>query len=307
MPRANRGTLLGLASIAIWSTSVPVSRRVTEALGVLPGAAAVLTTAGLLLIAFTVVRRGGIGWIRRMSLPHVRTCGPLFVGYMLCLYAAVGTAGTRTEALAAGLANYLWPTMILILSVAVLRRRAAAGSLAGGIAVSLAGIVLAVSTNAEGWGNLATALLPPSPAILFGLAASVLWGLYSVLAHRSPQPEPGGAVGLFLLVTGVALLPASVGHWPAAAWTGTTAAAVLYMALLPNSLAYWFWDTAMQSGNVTTLGAASNAIPVLSILIGSGILGIGIRVELLAGAALVAIGAVLSRRSFRRSDTAAVR
>ena len=79
-------TAAGLVSILVWSTSVSVSRLVTEDLGVLPATALVLLLAGLTLGAITVVRERGVSWVRRLAPKHLAVCGPLFVGYILLLY-----------------------------------------------------------------------------------------------------------------------------------------------------------------------------------------------------------------------------
>jgi len=302
-----RATGRGMISILVWSTSVPVSRIVLEAFGLYLGTAITLLAAGLFLFLLTSRRERGVGWVGRLTRLHLAVCGPLFVGYILLLYGAVGTAVTRPEAIAAGLANYLWPSMILLFSVLILRARARADALTIGVAVSLAGIVLAASVNVEGVSRLVEALLPPPLSFGLGLAAAVCWGLYSVIARVFRQSNSSGAVSIFLLIAGGASLAIAVsgGGLVVPDWgfphAAIAVAAAAYMALLPNSLAYWFWDVAIRDGDVPTLGAIANLIPILSAAIGTLVLGIGVRPELLAGAGLVAVGSAVSRLSFRRA------
>ena len=299
--KAQRATIGGLVSIAIWATSVSVSRLVTEDLGVLPATALVLLLAGAALGIMTTIRERGFGWIRRLSGKHLMICGPLFVAYILLLYVAVGRAANRTDALVAGLANYLWPTMILIFSVVILRQRARSAILVLGIAVALTGILLAGTVSLGGWDGMMQGVAAVPWSLGIGLIAAVLWGLYSVLARVHPQTVSSGAVALFLLAAGLLAVIASRGSWGAAVWSPRAAAAGIYMALLPNSVAYWLWDTGVRDGDVTTLGAVSNLIPVLSTLVGTAVLSIGVRVELIGGALLVVVGAAISRWAFRRS------
>jgi drug/metabolite transporter (DMT)-like permease len=273
---------------------------VTEDLGVLPATSLVLLFAGLILGAITVVREGGISWVRRLAPKHLAICGPLFVGYILLLYVAVGVAATRVEALVAGLANYLWPTMILLFSVLVLRRRVRSAILVPGVLVSLSGILVAASVSAGGWLPLVEGITDLSPSLGIGLIAAVLWGLYSVLARVFRQTVSSGAVALFLLVAGLAALVLSRGQWGEAVWSVRALVAGAYMALVPNSLAYWLWDEAMRGGDVPTLGAISNLIPILSMLVGTAVLSVGVRWELVGGGALVVLGAAISRWSFAR-------
>ena len=304
MARTNeqRATIGGLVSIAVWSTSVSVSRLVTEDLGVLPATSLVLLLAGAALVMMTTVREGGLSWVRRLAPKHMAICGPLFVGYILLLYVAVGRAPTREDALVAGLANYLWPTMILVFSVVVLRRRARPALLIPGILVALVGIALAATVSLGGWEGLAHGIASVPWSLAIGLVAAVLWGLYSVLARVHPQTVSSGAVALFLLAAGVMALLVSRGTWEAAVWSPRALIAGVYMALLPNSVAYWLWDIGVRDGDVATLGSVSNLIPVLSTLVGTAVLSIGIRLELIGGAVLVVLGAAVSRWAFRRSN-----
>ena len=138
---------------------------------------------------------------------------------------------------------------------------------------------------------------PRGRAGAFG--AAVCWGLYSVLASIHVQKESRGAIGLFLLVAGASALALGAGRLGEITGNWKVVAAAVYMALLPNSLAYWLWDEAMRGGSVQTLGALANGIPVLSAAIGTVVLGLSLRTELFAGAALVTLGATISRHSFR--------
>jgi drug/metabolite transporter (DMT)-like permease len=296
----------GLASTAIWSTSIPVSRLVTEDLGVLPATALVLLSAGAVLWTITSARERGSSWMRRLSRKHLAVCGPLFVGYILLLYLAIGMAPTRLDALVAGLANYLWPTMILVFTVIILRRRARPAILLSGIVVSLTGIALAGSVSIGGWAKLATGITQVPLSLAIGLIAAVLWGLYSVLARIFRQTVSSGAVAIFLFAAGLVALLLSLGAWNDAVWSARTVLAALYMALLPNSLAYWLWDVGMRDGDVATLGSISNLIPVSSTLVGTAVLSLAVRWELIGGAVLVMIGAAVSRWAFGRGGKSAL-
>jgi len=212
-------TVGGLASIGIWSTSISVSRLVTEDLGVLPASSLVLLAAGALLFAITSVRERGVSWLKRLAPKHLAICGPLFIGYILLLYVAVGVAPTRLDALIAGLANYLWPTMILVFSVLILKHRARHWLLVPGVVLSLAGILLASSVTLGGWRAMLSGLAGVPWFLAIGLIAALLWGLYSVLARVHRQTVSSGAVAVFLLVAGLVALIVSRGQWSESIWT----------------------------------------------------------------------------------------
>jgi drug/metabolite transporter (DMT)-like permease len=297
--RARHATLRGVVSVLVWATSVPVSRIALEELGLYLGTSIVLLGAAVFLLSLTTIGARGVGWTRRLSLAHLGVCGPLFVGYELLLYAAVGLARSREQAIVAGLANYLWPSLIFVFSVLLLRTRVRRSWLGAGIFACVGGIALAASGDAGGWLTLARAVPGASLSVGLGASAAVCWGLYSVLATVFRQTESRGAIGLFLFVAGATALPLGLNRIGEAAWSWQAIAAVSYMALVPNSVAYWLWDEAMRDGNVPTLAALANAIPVLSAAIGAVLLGLGARIELLVGASLVTFGAGISRLSFR--------
>ena len=294
-----RATTLGLLAMAIWSTTVGASRVVMERLGSFPGAAVVLLSGGLVLLAATTVRYRGLGWVRKLSVPHIIHAGPLFILYMAAMYGAVGLAQTRVEAIAAGLANYLWPTMILVFAVVLLHERPRGPALALGSVLALCGIVLAASTNVGGVRELAAVFRTPSISLGLGLVAGVAWGLYSVLVRIHRQSVPSGALGLFLLAAGLIMAALGAAAWQDVRFDLETALVVLYMACLPTSLAYWLWDLAMRDGDVPALGALSNLIPVVAAGFAIAVLGVAWRWELLGGALLVSLGAVVARGAFR--------
>jgi len=283
----------------VWATSVPVSRIVLEQFGLHIGTGITLLGAGVFLVALTSWRARGLAWLRRVTLPHVMICGPLFIGYLLLLYAAVGLAGSRDQAIVAGLANYLWPGLILVFSVVVLKARVRWFGLIIGLITCIAGVVLASSGDVGSLAALGRALAHSARPLGLGIGAAICWGLYSVLASTHHQAESSGTIGLFLMVTGVVALLLGAGRLGEIRANWEAIAAVAYMAFLPNSLAYWLWDEAMRGGAVQTLGALANAIPVLSAAIGTLILGLSFRMELLLGGGLVTLGAAISRFSFR--------
>jgi drug/metabolite transporter (DMT)-like permease len=291
-------TLSGVASILIWSTTVAVSRLVMERLGVFPGTSAILLLSGLLLVGLATLRERGLGWARRISRPHALRAAPLFVLYMVCLNGAIGLAETRLQAIVAGLANYIWPTMILVFSIVLLKRRPRPAPLAAGVVLVLAGIVAATSVTAGGLGSLGAARAPVLP-VLLGLVAGLAWGLYSVIGRAYPQEAPTGALGLFLLAAGLVAAALGAGSWRTFNPTEPAIAMGIYMVLFPTSLAYWLWSRAMQRGDVATLGVLSNLIPVLSAGLAVAVLGVPWRWELVVGAVLVSAGAGVSRLAFR--------
>jgi drug/metabolite transporter (DMT)-like permease len=57
----------------------------------------------------------------------------------------------------------------------------------------------------------------------------------------------------------------------------------------------------MRDGDVTLLGTLSNGIPILSTIVSSAYLSVGLSPRLLIAAAAVVCGALLSRAALRRA------
>ncbi|MFC2078762.1 EamA family transporter [Candidatus Bipolaricaulota bacterium] len=302
--RANRsrGTVLGVFAILLWATSVAGSRVFLEGFGLLVGLAILFLVAGTSLVGTATLQSRGFAWVRRVSKRHVVVAGPFYVAYMLSAYSAFGLAATRADAIVAGLANYLWPSMILLFSIVILGTRPRRTLLFVGIASAVLGIALASSSSVGGISALIPALASPSLSTGLGLTAAVVFGLYSVLARRLKQPEPCGAIGLFLLFAGVLMSIVSGRAWGQIIWAWKPTVSLLYMALLPNALAYWAWETGVRDGDIVALGALSNVTPILSALIAAVFLGVGMRLELLMGALLVVLGSFLAWWAFPASE-----
>lgn len=289
-------TLAGIAAILFWSTSIAFSRSLTEQLGTLTAAAVIYLSAGILGFLHTASQPGRMAKMRKLPLSYLAGCGSLFVIYMVALYLAIGTAASRTQVLAVGLINYLWPGLSLVFSIPILGKRGTP-LLPIGIAVALAGVWLA-STGAD--GALLPALIQEQGALApygLALAAAVSWGLHSNLSRYWGGSNDGGGVPLFLLASGLALGVLRMFTIEAApAWTLKTGFELAYMALFPGVLGYALWDHAVRKGEITFLSAASYITPLLSTLVSAVVLDVTPGKGIWLGAAMVFAGAILCKK-----------
>ena len=294
----NRPTAAGLVAIVLWSTTVAFSRTLSESLGPLTAGACVYTLGGVVSLAATAMSPSGLGRLRAMPRRYVLGCGALFVAYTVLLYVAVGLATSRPAVVAVGLANYLWPSLLLLFSIPILGRRALP-RLAPGLLLAFAGTALAaVGASGVGLAEVVRGGGEPVPVLLAAIAAA-LWALYSNLA-RLWGPAEGSAVPVFLLASGLAFLglraaTGDTAHGELAQPGAAAAAAVLYLALFPTWLAYRLWDEAMLRGDLALVTAASYFTPILSTLVSAAVLDVPLTPSLAAAAALVTAGAILSR------------
>lgn len=265
--------LAALGSIALWSSLavLGVSLRALPPFFV--------TGAALVIGAGCALHR-----LRHWRVPP----GTLAVGVfgIAGYHAALFIALRRAPAVEANLLNYLWPTLIVLLSPVMLtgyRLRpahlvAACGGLAG------AALIVTNGRLALDWQYL--------PGYLWAVGAAFTWAWYSLMTRRLP-PFPVEAVGLFCLVSGVVCLMAHALFEAPVSLTVADGAAIVLLGLGPMGGAFFLWAHAMRHGDPRGIGALAYLTPLLSTLwlalFSDARLGLA---SLLAGALIVG-GAIL--------------
>ena len=287
-------TALGIAAIALWSTTVAFGRSLTEQLGSLTTASLIYLVGGTLGCGYLAFAPRARTALKSMNARYLIGCGILFVVYMASLYSALGLARDRQQVLLVGLVNYLWPMLTLLLSIPILKTRATVLAPIGAL-VGTVGVFLAM-TQGEGftWQVLRQNLLDNSTPYLSGAVAAVSWALYSNLSRKWAANSQGGAVPLFMLGTGIILALARLAFPEQGQWTERAVRELLFMSVA-SSLAYLFWERAMRHGDIILVAACSYATPLLSVIISSLYLGIAAGTRLWIGCALVVFGAIVCK------------
>ncbi|MBI4677522.1 MAG: aromatic amino acid DMT transporter YddG [Elusimicrobia bacterium] len=309
----NPHTLLGLLAVVLWSVTVGLARSLSEKVGPLAGGAAVYLVGGALCWAWRAARRPSRGAARESPMPlrYLLGCGALFVIYLLSFYLAIGMAADRVQVLGVGLANYLWPCLTIVFSLALLGKRAGI-LLAPGTAAALSGVFLAMAAGAQ--VSPAEFLSGSSGGgVVYSLAAAgaVMWALYSNLTSRWMGDRSRSGVGPFMLTTGVVLFLLALNRSGAplgaaslaGPWTAGAAAEALGLGLA-TAVGYECWESAMRRGDVTLVAAASYFTPLLSTLFSCLYLGVRPGASLWAGCGLVVAGSLLSWRAVSSPSSA---
>lgn len=245
-------TLVGLTAIVMWS----LLAALTVATGRVP-------PFQLLAMTFAIgACVGPLTWLWRPSamralrqplLVWLVGIGGLF-GYHALYFLALRLAPPAE----AGLLNYLWPLLIVLLSSFLPGERLAPHHIVGAV-LGFAGTILLFAGNGGG---------PPNPAHIPGFiaafVAAFVWAGYSVMS-RKLAAVPTDAVAGFCLATAVL---AAICHfvlettiWPEnmMQWL-----AIVALGIGPVGIAFFVWDIGMKRGDIRVLGAASYATPVLS-------------------------------------------
>lgn len=283
-------TLIGCLAIVLWAGLA----LLTDLAGAIPPfqlvamAFAIGTAPGFVVLAR--LRRSPAVLLRIPPGAWLLGVGGLF-GYHFFYFIALRHA----PAVEANLINYLWPLLIVLLSVSLpgggLRWWHVAGAVLG-----LGGTLLLV-TGGDGFalqrqyaGGYAAAL-----------ACAVIWAGYSVLNRRFAQVPTVAVAGFCAVTAGLAtichlLLERTV--VPA----GDEWLAVAGLGLGPVGAAFYAWDHGTKHGDLRVLGALSYGAPLLStlLLIAAGraerSASVAIACGLIIAGALVASGRLTASR-----------
>ena len=282
-------TLIGLTAILMWS----LLSVLTVATGKIPPfqLAAMTFAIGALVGALSWVGRGeAVKALRQSPVAWVVGVGGLF-GYHALYFLALRYAPPAE----AGLINYLWPLLIVLLSALLPGERLAPHHVIGAM-LGLVGTVLLLAGGTSGFAP------GQVPGFVAAFVAAFVWATYSVLSRRL-NSVPTDAVAGFCAAT--ALLAALVHHlvettvWPETALQWFAVAA---LGVGPVGAAFYSWDIGMKRGDIRVLGAASYATPLLStaFLVLAGFAkasaNIAIAAVLVAGGGLIAAKDMLRKR-----------
>ena len=287
-------TLLGMLAILFWSTTIAFSRSLTEMLGVFTAASWIYAGSGALGVAYLICRPQQRRKLRAIPRNYWLGCGIFFVIYIVCFHSAVGLAHDRQQVVEVGLINYLWVSFTLLLSIPILKKKAR-WPLALGIVIACAGIVIVKSqTGALGWkvgGELF-----PAPYVL-AFVAAIAWALFNNFSRKWGGATDGGAVPIFLLISGLVLLALRSCTAETPHYTPRVMLELAYMIVFPTLLAYIFWDVGMRKGKIILLASLSYLIPLLSTLISCAYLRVIPGPSLWLACAMVIGGAAICKRS----------
>ena len=306
-------TGLGFLAILIWSTPIAVGRLVVADIGIFMGPFVLTIASGVVGLLALLLRRGQIALLATLPRRYWIVCGGLFVLYMTCYNLGIGLAADRRQVLAFAALNYLWPVLTLVFSALVSRARVKPW-LAAGVALALAGILLALFARpGTAGGGLTPADLfdavRANPAVYaLGLSCGVSWALYSALGRRFAAGSAANPVPLLFLCTAAVfgiLLAAGAGRAlgkpspDPRTWSGLALAGLAWRALVADLLAYACWDAAMRRGNQILAAAASFFTPLLATACIALVLGVAPGWQFWAACGLLVAGAAVSRASVR--------
>ena len=200
------------------------------------------------------------------------------------------------------LLNSVIPILVIAINVALLREPLS-GRQAAGVLISLAGVVMIVAR-----GELETLLhLSLNPGDLFILGAMVGWAVYTVALRWRPRELSSNAFTGTLIAIGVAvLLPVFAWDYESGHrtnWGPVTLSAILYFAVFPSVLAYFFWNAAVARVGAERASTFLHLMPLFGAVLSAIFLGESLLWYHYAGALLIFSGIFIVSRTQLRATS----
>jgi len=288
-PDPKKAMLLGLATVAMWSTVASAFKLALASLTPLQLLLCANLTSCLVLGGVLAVRRDfpRLAAMRRRQ--WLRSC--LFGAMNPFLYYTILFAAyARLPAQEAQAINYTWAITLSLLAVPMLGQKLSGRDLVA-IAVSYGGVVV-IATRGDLLG-----LHFASPAgVALALASTVIWALSWILGTTDDRDPVVGLFANFLVSLPLSLLAVLVAGAP---WSGETAGlcAAAYVGVFEMGLAFVLWLTALR--RATNAARVANLVflsPPVSLLFIHAIVGEAIAPATILGLACILAGLALQRR-----------
>lgn len=209
-----------------------------------------------------------------------------------------------TTAINTALVQSFTPVFIVFLSWVLFRERISIRQ-GFGVLASFFGLLWIISRGKPG----VLLSLRFSTGDLWAVSACFSWAVYSVLLRRKPPGVSQAALLETLMILGtVFLVPFflwEVASKPAMPMTATTFGSILYVAVFPSVLSYFFWNKAVSMVGANRSGIFVHLMPVFSILLAYIFLGERLDFHHLIGILFIFSGIVLTTqgRQKRGSST----
>ena len=288
-----RAHLLLLLSAIIWGTLHPISKLLLLE-GLTPGqlALARLGLAALTTLVAAVVtgRLARLARLRRRDLLAVAAIG--FCGYFLAVYLSLRGLEFLPASLNSLLANTS-PLFVALLAPPLLKERPTRRAL-GGLLVGFFGVAILIQSRGGVGRDVALV------GVLFSLASSCSWSLYTILGRWSTvRVDP---LLVTLIASAVSLPPLAalvLAEGRTGALLGAGPAALLglaWLGVVATGLTFFIWTAALRRLPAASVAAYGYLIPPFGVLFAFLLLGEQPTALFLLGAVLVLVGVAAAQR-----------
>ncbi|MEI7491658.1 MAG: DMT family transporter [Bacteroidota bacterium] len=288
MKPQQKAYLFAFAAIACWSTigsAFKLSLRYLDPLGLLLFSSIVAVIALFIILLV----QGKLALLGKTSSAGILNSALMGLLNPYLYYIVLLRAYDLLPAQEAGTLNYIWPLVLVLLSIPLLGQKISAWSIVA-VTLSFLGILL-ISTH----GNLLSFKFSSTAGVALALVSSVFWALYWILNLKDKR-EP--VVKIFLNfcfgLLYVFITIAAAKHFWIPPWTGIAGA--VYIGLFEMGITFVLWLNALKYSETTA--KVSNLIylsPFISLIIIHFAVGEAILFSTVAGLGLIVAGILLQQ------------
>lgn len=286
---SHAATLIGLFAIVLWGFMAGLVRLVSESFGATLGSALIYTVGGVMLF---IVRRPKP--IREAPCKYLIAGGLMFIAYEASISLSIGLATTNAQSVEVSLVNYLWPTLLVLMTAAVSHKRGAVAKAIPGAVIATIGVAMAVGGESldmqEAVHNIASNPLP----YVLAFVGAFIWAIYATF---TPSLS-GGYDGTTIFFCCVAVVLWTI-HFVSGDGLPDTAPGIGgYAALIACAASisggYACWGYGMLHGSMETLAIGSYATPLFSTASSTLLLGVALGMPFWIGVVLVVAGSLIN-------------
>lgn len=211
----------------------------------------------------------------------------VWMGAPLTLFAF---AQERISSSLAGMLNTLNPVLTVIVGFLVFHRRASIGRVLGVVIGTIGGVLIALPSLGEGSSSIVGLVTAFAALCCYGVALNIAGPL---------QQEVGAIPVVHRALAGAAVMATPTGLWGLSqssfSWSSLAAIAVLGAVGTGFAYAWMAWNAGRLGG--TRASTTNYVIPVVSIILGVGVRGETVAAAALAGTVVTIVGAWQVNRS----------
>ena len=293
---SHAATIVGLAAIVLWGFMAGLVRLVSESFGATLGSALIYTVGGALLF---IVRRPKP--ISQAPRKYLIAGGAMFIAYEASISLSIGLATTNAQSVEVSLVNYLWPTLLVLMTAAVSRKHGAVVKAIPGAIVATIGVAMAVGGESlsvqEAVSNIASNPLP----FALALAGAFIWAIYATFTPSLSEGYDGTTIFFCCVAVVLWTIHFASGDGLPATAPGIGGYAALLACAISISGGYACWGYGLLHGNMETLAIGSYATPLFSTASSTLLLGVALGMPFWIGVALVVAGSLINLWFARRS------
>lgn len=250
MKQQRQAYTYALLAVLCWSTigsAFKISLRYLDFLTLLLFASFVAAV----VLFITLLLQGKLNLLKKIKKENLLNSAFLGLLNPFLYYVVLLKAYELLPAQEAGTLNYIWPLVLVLLSIPMLRQKITGWSIMA-ILVSFFGIIL-ISTH----GQLLTLHFSNPVGVLLALGSAIFWALYWIFNMKDPREEVSklflnfcfGFFYIFLTIAILRFLGLNWSRYPLLPWQGI--AGSVYLGIFEMGITFILWMMALKLSSTT--------------------------------------------------------